>query len=203
MTVDSPGDCRPAAVSAETGERVEAVTWGRASGDGYVTEEFTTDATVADETVDAVFDAGDRTRYRFDRADGDPCACEIIESVDCPLTDVAAEDDQLHLTFYAPDIETVRTAVTDLRERYDGVHLRHLCRSGDLDGEDLVLVDRSALTDRQAEVLATAYEEGYFEHPKEANASELAAQLDISLSTFTEHLSLAQSKVLAALVEDG
>jgi hypothetical protein len=73
--------------------------------------------------------------------------------------------------------------------------------SADGDGErDLVPVDRGRLTERQAEVLSTAYEMGYFEYPRDSNATEVAAELGIRPSTFTEHLSAAQSKLLEDLV---
>ena len=63
-----------------------------------------------------------------------------------------------------------------------------------------MFVDRGRLTDRQREVLQTAYDMGYFDHPKRANASEVAAALDISPSTFTEHLAVAQQKILEAIL---
>ncbi|MFW6000412.1 MAG: helix-turn-helix domain-containing protein, partial [Halorubrum sp.] len=59
------------------------------------------------------------------------------------------------------------------------------------------------LTDRQCEVLRTAYRMGYFERPRDANASEVADALDISPSTFAEHLATAQRKLLEeALAEN-
>ncbi|MEF8887534.1 MAG: helix-turn-helix domain-containing protein, partial [Haloarculaceae archaeon] len=55
--------------------------------------------------------------------------------------------------------------------------------------------------DRQREVVETAYEMGYFEYPRESNATEVATALDIQPSTFTEHLTAAQGKLLGELVE--
>ncbi|MFB6201892.1 MAG: helix-turn-helix domain-containing protein [Halorhabdus sp.] len=202
MTVDSPAACRPAAMSAESEAPVESVTWGAPDDDGTVVEEVTASGAWDVEGVTPVFETATDTRYRFERDADGTCVCEIVEHADCPVTDVRAEHGQLYLTFFAPDVETVRDIVGDLRDRHDGVHLRHLTRSRALEDDDLVLVDRNRLTDRQREVLETAHEEGYFEHPKGANASELAEMLDISLSTFTEHLSLAQSKVLDAVLEE-
>ncbi|SDE73644.1 helix-turn-helix domain-containing protein [Halorientalis regularis] len=200
MAVDAPAGCPAGEVSADTGSSVESVTWNRA-GDGNVTEEFTVEADLDRADVDPVFETDGRTRYRFDRDWSDPCACEIVELQGSPLQNVRAEDGRLHLTFYAPDIEQVREIVSNLRERYDGVRLKHLSQSGDVDDENLVLVDRSRLTDRQREVIETAYGMGYFEHPRTANASDVADELDITLSTFTEHLAIAQSKVLDAIVD--
>ncbi|WP_123538328.1 helix-turn-helix domain-containing protein [Halosimplex salinum] len=59
------------------------------------------------------------------------------------------------------------------------------------------------LTDRQREVLVTAYGAGYFERPRATTGAEVAAGLDISPSTFSQHLRAAQRKLLAALLEEG
>jgi hypothetical protein len=50
-------------------------------------------------------------------------------------------------------------------------------------------------------VLETAHEMGYFEHPKRANATEVAEALGINGSTFAEHVSTAQSKILESILE--
>jgi predicted DNA binding protein len=67
--------------------------------------------------------------------------------------------------------------------------------------EDRVFINRGRLTDRQREVLETAYEMGYFERPKQANATEIATDLGIAQSTFTEHLMTAQRKLLDDALE--
>jgi predicted DNA binding protein/ActR/RegA family two-component response regulator len=53
------------------------------------------------------------------------------------------------------------------------------------------------LTDRQREVLEVAYMGGYFERPRENNASELAESLDISRATFAQHLRAAERKLFS------
>jgi predicted DNA binding protein len=42
---------------------------------------------------------------------------------------------------------------------------------------------------------------GYFEHPKGANAGEVAEALAITTATFSEHLSAAQSKLFDAILD--
>ncbi|PSQ41211.1 helix-turn-helix domain-containing protein, partial [Halobacteriales archaeon SW_12_71_31] len=79
-------------------------------------------------------------------------------------------------------------------------YLVHAGVDGEGDDGDRTLVDRDALTDRQREVLRTAYEMGYFEYPRESNATEVAAALDISPSTLAEHLAAAQGKLLDELL---
>ncbi|MFD1513723.1 PAS domain S-box protein [Halomarina rubra] len=57
------------------------------------------------------------------------------------------------------------------------------------------------LTARQATTLEAAYRAGYFERPRRRSGQEVAESLDISPSTFTQHLRAAERK-LFALVYD-
>jgi predicted DNA binding protein len=58
------------------------------------------------------------------------------------------------------------------------------------------------LTDRQHEVLLTAYHSGFFRWPRERTGEELAETLDITQPTFHEHLRTAQDTLLQTLLED-
>ncbi|ELZ22304.1 bacterio-opsin activator-like protein [Halosimplex carlsbadense 2-9-1] len=173
-------------------------------GEGEVVEEFDLvgDAEAADlpDEASVVFETDRSDRVRFTRETGD-CICEAVERLGAPVTDVSASRGTLRLSFHATDVETVRAAVDDLDAAFGSVRIDRLARTGDGEDDDLVLVDRGRLTDRQQEVLETAMEMGYFERPRSANATEVAERLDISPSTFAEHLASAQSKVLDSLLE--
>lgn len=52
------------------------------------------------------------------------------------------------------------------------------------------------LTERQREVVATAYEMGYYEVPRDVSTDEVAAELDLDPSTVTEHLQRAERNLL-------
>jgi len=71
-----------------------------------------------------------------------------------------------------------------------------------IERETAVPVDLEKLTDRQREVLETAYEMGYYQYPRGANASEVADALDICPSTLAEHLAAAQTKLLDDVLAD-
>jgi predicted DNA binding protein len=102
------------------------------------------------------------------------------------------------------DIETLRSVVEDLRGLEPSVSIRCLKRSSsDQTERETRFIDRESFTERQREVLETAHEMGYFEHPKRANATEVAAELDIATSTFAEHIAAAQSKLMDALFPEG
>lgn len=67
-------------------------------------------------------------------------------------------------------------------------------RLGSYDGPAHPLDD---LTDRQRQVLETAYDMGYYEVPRETTTDEVAATLDVDDSTVVEHLQRAERNLLA------
>ena len=205
VAIRSPGNCPIAAVSAETGAASQTISRGVGAPDSpHVTEEFLLDADVevGRDDVERVFSYGGEDVYRFTRERGAGCPCEAIESHGCPVVDVHTRDGTLYLVFHAPDMDRLQAVVGDVKATFDDVSVRRLLRSADDRSEDeLVIVDCGTLTARQREVLETAHEMGYFDHPKGANAGEVAEALGITTSTFTEHLSAAQSKLFSAMLE--
>lgn len=102
----------------------------------------------------------------------------------------------------------VAAAAADAGTRIDRIDRASGGRDGVVTEEfaidaDAVIVDRSALTERQRRVLGRAHELDYFEYPKGANAGEVAEDLGIARSTFTEHLAAAQSKLYDAILDGG
>lgn len=190
--------CPVAAASQSTDEAVTAVDRSVVRN-GEVVEEFTAPGAVETD-ADTVFE-GEETRYRFARDATEPCVCDAVETFGPPVADIRAEGGTLVITFHADAVDEVRDIVEHLTEAYGDVSLRSLGHDGEECETDAVLVDRGTLTDRQREVLETAVEMGYFTYPKGANASEVAAALDISVSTLSEHLAAAQSKVYADLLD--
>ncbi len=136
----------------------------------------------------------------FDR-DWNGCVCELIEATGCPVESVEARDGTLTLTVHARSRERLRRVIAAAREAADRVSLNYVVTGGETTTADPVVVDRGRLTDRQREVVTTAYEAGYFEHPREANAETVASRLGVSSATFREHLATAQRKLLGAIVE--
>jgi hypothetical protein len=199
VRVEEPATCPVAAASCD-GSDVASVT-RTAAADGRVVEEFAADGHVDVDGCEAVFSCGGRTVYRLSRDAGVECVCESLEAHDCPTRDVRAVDGALVVTFHARDVEAVREVVAGLRDRFDGVSLRRLVQSDDGNAAgDPVVVDRATLTARQREVLRTAHEMGYFERPRGANATAVAEELGVSVTTFAEHLAAAQSKVMDRLL---
>ncbi|MCU4752511.1 helix-turn-helix domain-containing protein [Halobacteria archaeon AArc-curdl1] len=58
-----------------------------------------------------------------------------------------------------------------------------------------------SLTDRQQQVIQTAFDMGYYDVPRAASTDEIAAELDLDASTVAEHLQRAERNVLGRLLE--
>jgi DNA-binding CsgD family transcriptional regulator len=93
-----------------------------------------------------------------------------------------------------PSSETARR----VREEYPNAAIT--VRWGADDAHDDASV-RSVLTDRQYEMLEAAYRHGYFDRNRNCNLSELAAELDLSRWTVSEHLRLAQRRLCSHLLD--
>lgn len=170
-----------------------------------VVEEFTVDGSgeapplesTANDDLEQVFSHETGHTYRFERDWNQGCTCERIERNGCVVHELRMTETSMLVTFFSPDIETLRYIIEDLRANADSVKLRRLVESGgDVDDDQPVVLDRENLTDRQREVLERAYDMGYFEHPREASAGDVASALEIATSTFTEHLAASQRKLL-------
>jgi len=151
--------------------------------------------------IDHVFAYDQRHVFQLSRASGQDCVCERIEAAGCVVQEFTADAESIVVTFLVDDIPTLREIVEDLESEGETVKLRRLLEDPSSKTERPVVFDRTKLTDRQREVLSRAHEMGYFEHPREATAGDVADALDISTSTFTEHLAAAQRKLLDNLLD--
>ncbi|WP_458189644.1 helix-turn-helix domain-containing protein [Haladaptatus sp. NG-WS-4] len=200
VKIRNPSVCQVASTSELAGAVNGVSRTVLANGEGNITEELEVENAPSD--VDLHADPVDEANgvFRLQRPAGQRCPCELIEQHNCPVRDIHANGGQLSLTFYAKNLRTVEQAVADIKATSDGVHLNRLYQSDGKTSQELVYIDRGLFTDRQREVLRAAHKMGYFGHPKEANAGEVAASLDIATTTFVEHLSKAQEKLLECLL---
>lgn len=201
-----PPVCPIAALSERANTVITDVSTSVATGDSRdpVTE-FLVDAdAVPDDYDDPVFEYADRHLHRVTHDADTDCPCVCLGEFDTPVDRFFARSGDLEVVFHARDFEQLQAIVAEFRERYPDVDIQRLVRAptGGT-ARDTVFVDRGKLTDRQLEVLRTAYEMGYFDQPRDANAGDVAATLDISATTLTEYLAAAQRKLLADVLEDG
>lgn len=201
LELDSPRGCPVADVTASASGPATQIAWS--DGEESTVEQFTIENDRADtpESIRSIFEYGETSVYEFERENAD-CPCGHIEATGTPVADVRAEDGSLFVTLHLADGSALSDLLADLRATFGDVSIRTISRANvdDVDDVELVPIDRSQLTDRQQEVLETAFAMGYFEYPRGANASEVADALGICPSTLAEHMAAAQSKVLTDLL---
>jgi GAF domain-containing protein len=118
------------------------------------------------------------------------------------LRRIEADADGATLVVEGARTVDARTLVEHVEDSFAAVELvgrRPLDRPS---GHDLAHLLFDRLTDRQLEVVRTAYYSGFFESPRQATGEDVAAALDISPPAFYRHNRTVQRKLFATLFED-
>jgi PAS domain S-box-containing protein len=118
--------------------------------------------------------------------------------------EIISEDDEVRLAVDLSVDADVRQFVEMMQSRYRDVELvGRRERERSVQTRDSFRAEVSdLLTDRQEEVLRTAYLSGFFETPRDRTGGEVAGSLDVSQPTFNNHLRAAQRKLFTLLFED-
>ena len=182
--------------------------------DGSVLLFLRADAAVAEADLDAA----------IDDCAVDPVAASAVVGGDGSLVEVAlaatsslgrvndlgvrligleADPGRVQLEFEAPGEPAARSLLDVLSERYDSVYIERICRldRGRRPEWTRLRSADGALTDRQRTALEKAYRAGFFEWPHAVSGDELAASMDITRSTFHQHLRAAERKVIGAFFD--
>ena len=172
--------------------------------------------TVENTDIDAVVDTAsgstaidDIQRISSDR-DGGVLQLELVEPFLAPeladhgvvFREATADPEATSLVIDVPDGIAVRNISELVRETFETVELRGKQTVTQADERDLhsTLVER--LTDRQLEVVETAYYSGFFESPREHTGEEIAETLGFSPPAFYQHIRTVQRKLFTALFEE-
>jgi predicted DNA binding protein/CheY-like chemotaxis protein len=139
-----------------------------------------------------------------------PLQCEIETTLPTPesvlvehgaqFEGATVDGDGATVSLVAPGREAIRRLAAGLRAVYADATVdkirptEHTDRA--IDADDVL--DR--LTDRQREALELAFYEGYFEQPREHNATEVAERMSIERTTFSQHLRTAEQKIFDQLL---
>lgn len=145
-------------------------------------------------------DQGDEQLFRATLS-GQTVATTLLDCGGIPRA-VVAEPTDTRVTVWLPQELDVRVFLERVRERYPDTEMvsrRPVDRSSD--GPETARLALSDLTDRQREVLVTAYESGFFQSPRETTGEELADLLDLAQPTVTHHLREAQRRLLSRVLE--
>lgn len=127
------------------------------------------------------------------------CLCDTFQRFDCVPKYTAVSDGWLHVTTHIRDRARIRPLVSELKSSVEAVSIDRLVATEPGNCSDLVLFDRSTLTEKQREAVEVAIERGYFTSDTDVRLDEIAGELDISKSALSERLRTAQSKLVTDL----
>ena len=153
------------------------------------------------EAIRELSGAGDSNRFEVTYADF-PTA-STLASYGGRIETVRFDVPDLRITVVLPQRADIRQIHQELRSEIPDLRIgarRAVTRSSNStesrrDGFE------EALTERQRTALTTAFFAGYFDWPRNSTGEEVAETLDISPSTFHQHLRIAQQKVLSTMCE--
>ncbi|ARS91686.1 hypothetical protein B1756_04975 [Natrarchaeobaculum aegyptiacum] len=144
-------------------------------------------------------------RCRFEAlVTGDVLAPRLVRHGASPRS-IEADGTETLVTAELPAGTDVREFVQLLTDHYGETSLerrQYVDRSSHTRRE-LVTSLFDSLTDRQLEVLRTAYYAGYFEWPRESTGEDVAEMLSVSQPTINRHLRIAQQRLFEQLLEPG
>ena len=203
VTFRAPVPCPLAELSSKTGSRISSFRTSIPPADGTPTTlEFTFTGS-PDELTDAeiIFNANKLAVCRISHPGVTDCPCTCLGRHKTPISRFLADEGELTLEFYSKNFEDLQAIFTDFQTQFPTFDLQRLIRGPtDVSDHDFVLIDTGTLTNRQMQMLETAYHAGYFGRPRRTNATEIAAELDIDPTTFREHVNLALEKLLRDIV---
>lgn len=106
-------------------------------------------------------------------------------------------------TLYLDPAEDLAGVMRALERGGNDVELVRNVRLSEVDRSPQLEMTRflADLTHRQREVLATAIEMGYYDHGGNVGVADVAEELELGSTTVWEHLSRAESKVMAGLLD--
>jgi PAS domain S-box-containing protein len=107
-----------------------------------------------------------------------------------------------HLHIDVPDGVEIRSVTQLLSGTFDSVALRSKRHREQPTGGEFTAAVLDRVTERQLEVVQTAYHAGYFENPREHSGGEVAETLGVSPAAFYRHVRTVQRKLFTVLFED-
>lgn len=203
LEINAPETCTLAQTLEQADTQAKDVRWSNNSDTAV--EQFTARLSPEEtpDDVTQVFSYNNEGVFQFDRGTDEHCPCQRIENHGVPISDATVNGEKLQITLHIGDSDELSKLLQELKADFKDVSIRTIAREGSDTGSpnEFVPIDRGQLTERQREVMETAYEMGYFEYPRQANATDVADALDICPSTLAEHMAAAQAKIVSDLFE--
>jgi PAS domain S-box-containing protein len=115
---------------------------------------------------------------------------------------VTASPDGTSLVVEVPDSTDPRRVTELIEERFAHVDLTAKRRHERPSEHGFYATVLDEVTDRQLEVVETAYYSGFFQSPRGCTGEDVADSLDISPQAFYQHVRTVQRKLFETLIED-
>ena len=124
-----------------------------------------------------------------------PTISTILADHDALVQSINIDDDRVSVRTSFSNRGNVHKIVDGITDVFPGTEVRSYYQSdrGVLPDDTNVPTE---LTEKQRQALLTAYYGGYFERPRRRSSDQLAEELEISRSTFLQHLRVAERKLL-------
>jgi len=173
--------------------------------DGIPREEFRDAADRADAVEDLRVLTSESDEYEFELVTG--AASPVVSAIATHggrVTSATIAGGEFSFVVQFPPGRDKRRLVELVEEHCPGATHRaqRTVQRGDRDKENPRAVLQDRLTEKQRVALETAYFAGYFDWPRTSTGEEIADQLGITPSTFTQHLRVAERKFFDATFED-
>ncbi|MDZ7702280.1 MAG: bacterio-opsin activator domain-containing protein [Halobacteriales archaeon] len=118
------------------------------------------------------------------------------------LRRATADGSRTRLVIDVPESVDTQLVTDIVTSSFSNTELRSKTTVDRASTQDLYETYLNQLTDRQLEVLQTAYYSGFFESPRESNGEEVAETLGISPAAFYQHARTVQRKLFATIFDD-
>ncbi|SNZ15845.1 PAS domain S-box-containing protein [Natronoarchaeum philippinense] len=155
---------------------------------------------IAAANITTITDDGCLAEIKF----GEPFVVEVLAEWGVETRSIVADPSRARLTASVSQTDDAREVADRITERFPGVDLlayRERDRPAETQREFAARLE-GRLTDRQQSALRRAYASDYFEWPRPISGDELAESMDITRSTFHQHLRAAERKLVAAFYEE-
>ncbi|ADQ66514.1 pas domain s-box [Halogeometricum borinquense DSM 11551] len=155
-------------------------------------------AGIAEYRVVAGDDAAGTVWFRFVR----PVIASRLANHGVVLRRAEATPTETLLEIDIPDGVELHSITQLLSGTFDAVELRSKRHREQPSGGEFTAAVLDRLTERQLEVVQTAYYAGYFENPRAHSGDEVADVLGVSPAAFYRHIRTVQRKLFAVLFEE-
>lgn len=172
--------------------------------DGAAADDVTAqiESMVSVEEVMEISDDGEMNRYEV--VVTEPTIPGTLLDLAAAIVSIRAKPTETAVEIHLGGDSEVRTFVERLQQRYPKARLtarrEETVTQQTRGGIRPALAER--LTERQFEVLKTAYLSGFFEWPRESTGQDIAAMLDVSQPTVNRHIRKAERKLFDLVFDE-